>query len=576
MHPTNARKRLTRSRGVAVLAAAVLSLSVVTAVSPAVAAPSSSAPVDSGMVQYQVRPTNGDASALADALSSAGYDVDGGTAGTIFVHAPAAAEAALRARADLTVVAANPIKFFDAAAPASQDAILPSLLKGKKYPTFYGGYRTVKGYTQFEDDLETAYPDLVKVMEYGKTYTKDHDLRVVCVTADADKGCKLQADVDKARFMFVAQIHARELTTSEMTWRMLALLTDQYGKDADITALLEETEIWIVPEINPDGIETVERGFLGESGGYTFQRKNMHQEDSCGAQTLGTDLNRNFDSNWGGAGSSPNPCDETYHGAKVASEPETYNLQDLIKTIFEDQRGSKPDDPAPQDTRGTLLSLHTYGNLSMFPYGDSRTTPNDTGLRSLAFRYSNYNGYTTGQTDEVLYQVTGSTDDFSYEALGIAGFTFEIGPDGGTCGGFHPAFSCQDGFWDLNKDAFLYAARSAQQPYVMGLGPNPVQAKSKNSSATKAVITATADDDAYGTVGVGRPASQNVTAGRVFVGTAPWDGGKAQAMKVIGSGKKVNLKVSLKRQATDQLVWIQAKDAAGNWGPTRSVWLPKK
>ena len=197
-------------------------------------------------------------------------------------------------------------------------------------------------------------------------------------------------------------------------------------------------------------------------------------------------------------------------------------------------------------------------------------------MRSLGFRYSHYNGYTTGETDEVLYQVSGTTDEYTYEKLGVASFTFEIGPNGGSCSGFHPAFSCQDAFWDLNREAFLYAARVAQQPYTMGLGPNPVQAKSKNKSATKAKITATADDDAYGTVGVGRPASQNVTAGRVFVGTAPWDGGTAKAMNLVDSGKEVDLKVALKRQATDQLVWVQAKDSAGNWGPTRAVWLRAK
>ena len=150
---------------------------------------------------------------------------------------------------------------------------------------------------------------------------------------------------------------------------------------------------------------------------------------------------------------------------------------------------------------------------------------------------------------------------------------FEIGSSSGTCSGFHPAYSCQDGFWDLNRDAFLYAARLAQEPYVMGWGPNTLQAKSKIKSAHRAVIKATADDDAYGFAGVGRPASQNVMAGRVFVGTAPWDGGTAKAMSVIGSGKHVDLKVTLKRRTNDKLVWIQARDADGNWGPTRSVWL---
>ena len=569
--------RSASARRLAVLAAFVVSVSALVSTNAAGAAPEApGTPADGSMVQFQVRPTDGDASALADALLADGYDVDGGSAGVLFVHEPASAGTALEARTDLTVVAANPITFSHAPAPASQDDLLPARLKGRGYETFYGGYRTADAYVQFTNDLQTAYPDLVKIVKYGETYTEANDLRVVCVTADADTGCELQPDVDKARFMFVAQIHARELTTSEMIWRMLTLLTDEYGQSADITALLDETEIWLVPQINPDGIETVEKGFNGESGGYTFQRKNMHPEGGCGQTTLGTDLNRNFDSNWGGAGSSGNPCDEVYRGASVASEPETYHLQDLARDIFEDQRGSNPSDPAPDSTRGTLLTLHTYGNLVMLPFGDARHAPNNAGLRSLAFRYSHYNGYTTGETDEVLYQVTGSTDDYAYEDLGIATGTWEIGPGGGSCSGFHPAFSCQDAFWNLNKEGFLYEARVAQQPYVMGLGPNPLEAKSKNKSARKALITATADDDAYGTVGVGRPASQNVTAGRAFVGTAPWDGGTAKAMNVVGSGKEVKLKVTLKRQAADQLVWVQAKDAAGNWGPTRSVWLRGK
>ena len=354
------------------MAALVVSVSTLVSMNAAVAAPEAPGPpADGAYVQFQVRPTDGDATALVAALSADGYDVDGGGAGLLFVHAPASAGTALAARTDLTVVAANPINFSHAPAPVSQDSLLPARLQGGGYETFYGGYRTADAYVQFTDDLGAAYPDLVKVMKFGETYTQSNDLRVVCVTADADTGCQLQPDVDKARFLFVAQIHARELTTSEMTWRMLTLLTDDYGQDADITALLDETEIWIVPQINPDGVETVEKGFNGESGGYTFQRKNMHPEGGCGPTTLGTDLNRNYaNSNWGGVGSDGNPCGETYHGASAGSEPETYNVQDLMKDIFEDQRGPDPDDPAPDSTRGSMLTLHTYGNLVMFPYGD--------------------------------------------------------------------------------------------------------------------------------------------------------------------------------------------------------------
>jgi hypothetical protein len=451
-----------------------------------------------------------------------------------------------------------------AAPVASQNSVLPARLDGRTYPTFYDGYRTVRGYLRFTNDLEAAYPDLVKVVTYGETYTEQNDLRAVCVTAAADNGCKLKPNVDKARFLFVAQIHARELTTSEMTWRMLTLLTDGYGKSADLTALLDETEIWVVPQLNPDGIEQVERGFKGADGDI-WQRKNMHFEQDCGTgpgSQVGVDLNRNYDLDWGGAGASDIPCSLAYKGSSAASEPETYYFQGLVAELFEDQRGW---DSA--DVRGTLLTLHTYGNQSLYPY-DSRGIGQGEALRSIAYRYSHYNGYTAEQAD-----VSGSTDLYAYNMFGIAAGMFEMGSPSGDCSGFHPAYACQDGFWELNREAFLYAARLAQEPWTMAWGPNPLRAKSKIKNPHRAVITATADDDAYGFTGDGRPLAQEVTAGRVYVGTAPWDGGTARAMKVIGSGTQVRLKVVLDRPAKDKLVWVQARDADGNWGPTRSVWL---
>ena len=212
----------------------------------------------------------------------------------------------------------------------------------------------------------------------------------------------------------------------------------------------------------------------------------------------------------------------------------------------------------------------------LFPYGDARHTPNDAGLRSMGFRMSDYNGYETGEPDEILYQVTGSTDDYSYEKLGIASFTYEVGPPSGTCAGFFPAFSCQDTFWNLNRDAILYAAGAIQQPYVMALGPTTSNAKAKNKGANKAKVTATSADDAYGTFGVGVPASQNVTAGRIFLDKAPWEGGTPKAMTLEGSGKSVTLKATVKRGAQKKYAYIQGRDAQGNWGPVDVVWINAK
>ena len=568
-------------------ALAVPALLLATVAPSATADPTSAGAADEAVVQFQVRPAAGTTPTdLAESLTSAGYDVYGGGAGLLFVHAPASARTALAGRADLVVVAQNTIATdFGQVAPVSQDAILPARLDGGGYETYYGGYRTHDAYNEFENDLKDAYPDLVRLVNYGDSWTGVNSLRALCVTADADAvdSCELNPDVDKARFLLVGQIHAREVSTGEITWRMLTHLVDNYGVDAGITALLDDTEFWVVPHVNPDGTELHEIGITEEGTGSTsdaWQRKNLNDDlGTCtggGSSQYGVDLNRNFDAAWGGAGTSPLPCNLTYRGTAAASEPETLALQNLIKNLFEDQRGSGASDPAPPSTRGGLISLHSYSNLVLFPYGDLRHTPNDAGLRSMGFRMSDYNGYQTGEPDEILYQVTGSTDDFSYEKLGIASFTYEVGPPSGTCGGFFPAFSCQDAFWDLNRDAILYAAGAIQQPYVMGLGPTTSNAKAKNKGDSKARVTATSADDAYGSFGVGIPASQNVTAGRIFLDAAPWEGGTPKAMNIEGSGKSVTLKVTVKRGAVKRYAYIQGRDAQGNWGPVDTVWINAK
>ena len=96
--------------------------------------------------------------------------------------------------------------------------------------------------------------------------------------------------------------------------------------------------------------------------------------------------------------------------------------------------------PALLIATGAMLSLHTAANLVLFPWGyDSDVqAPNDEGLRAHAFRASHYNGYVTGQPGEVLYNASGTTDDWTYDILGIASGTWELGPGSGTCAGLPP------------------------------------------------------------------------------------------------------------------------------------------
>ncbi|MBA3250170.1 MAG: hypothetical protein H0T66_07675 [Geodermatophilaceae bacterium] len=565
-----------RTRRVGCAAALAATALTVAGLGPAAIAAPPAASAEA-MVQYAVAPTSGTLDALAQRLIAAGYDVYGGGGGLLLVHGPGSLREALAGRTDVSIVREQQVSAARTAAPGDQDGVLPPRLHGNEYETFYGGYRTNDAFTTFLSDLQTAYPELVRVYDYGTSYTGANPLQVACVTANAAAGCQLTPNTNKTRFLLAGQIHARELTTSEIAWRELSYLTGGYGVDADVTGLLNLTEVWIAPQLNPDGVELVQDGItengLG-NGSDAWQRKNEHQRTSnCSGGSfsqIGVDLNRNFDSNFGGPGTSTNQCNLTYRGPSAASEPETAAVQDLLRDLFRDQRGPNPSDPAPRNTRGAMISMHSYSNLVLFPYGDQRHTPNDAGLRSMGFRMSNYNGYETGEPDEILYQVSGSTDDFAYEQLGIASFTYEIGPEFGSCSGFHPAYTCQETFWNLNRDALLYGMKAARQPYVMALGPTVTAASTDPLAGNPnlARVTATANDAAYGTRGVGRPAAQNVTAGRVVVGGIP------RTMTVSGSGTSVTLQADIQRTASTQLVYIQGRDAAGNWGTPRAVWVP--
>ena len=52
-----------------------------------------------------------------------------------------------------------------------------------------------------------------------------------------------------------------------------------------------------------------------------------HYSDS---PCIGTDLNRNYDSNWGGQGASPVPCSETFRGDFAFSAEESAAQRDYL------------------------------------------------------------------------------------------------------------------------------------------------------------------------------------------------------------------------------------------------------
>ncbi|HEV2762969.1 MAG TPA: M14 family zinc carboxypeptidase, partial [Pyrinomonadaceae bacterium] len=332
----------------------------------------------------------------------------------------------------------------------------------------------------------------------------------------------------------------------------------------------------VVPVLNPDGRRLAEQGLM--------QRKNMNDSNNPGClnppdafNQIGVDLNRNHDFKWGTInGPDINPCDQVYPGTSPASEPETSTLQDLVRAHVADQRGPLDTDAAQPDTRGVLITIHSYANLVMWPWGHtSNPAPDGPGLARIGGKFAGYNGYTPQQAN-VLYPSSGKTDEWAYGELGIPAYVFEVGIGEGECGGFMPPYRCLDegfegSFWPRNLPAFLYAARVARAPYLLSQGPTP-EAIAAIPSSTAGVFDLRAQLDEQ------RNGGQQIVAAEYYLDTPPWRGGTPTPMAAADGSFDATVETANATvgplPAGAHTLYVRAQDAAGNWGPVRAVFSP--
>lgn len=344
-----------------------------------------------------------------------------------------------------------------------------------KDETYDGGYHTVNAHYANMDAAAAAHPDLASVVTYGQSWLKQqkqggYDLKAICITKKAAGDCALTPNSAKPRFLLQAQVHAREIATGEMAYKYINYLVSGYGTDPAVTNLLNTTEVWVVPIVNPDGVNIVQQG--GNSP--VLHRKNADFTaadlkrcgDTAGSQP-GVDINRNFSYHWQ---SNTAKCDQTTSTSTSAgdSEPETKALEALWANLFGDHRADGATDKPDAGARGTALMLHSYAGIIILPweYTNTTHTPSDAPFRAMGKAMSQFSGYPYGQAGDLLYNAPGGSDDYAYGKLGIASFTIELGDEGGSCDGFTPSYSCVDGtFWPYMLKTFNYLAGKAAAPY---------------------------------------------------------------------------------------------------------------
>lgn len=451
-------------------------------------------------------------------------------------------------------------------------------------------YRTVEETYTSLAQLAQNYPNLATWKKIGQSWNlakagngTGYDLQVLVLTNQAKTG-------PKSNFFLMGAIHARELTTAESVTRFAEYLVNNYGRDANVTWLLDYNAIHLLPITNPDGRKQAEK--------LLYWRKNvdpnLERPDHCtsdnpvvpGLPYYGVDLNRNYNFKWNGCKdavcSSDNTCSEIFRGTGAASEPETQAVQDYLQTLFPDRRESDDEDAAPLDTGGLVISLHSYSELVLFPWGwRPSASPNSAQLQTLGNKFGYFTGYQACQAGApgCIYQTDGSTDDWAYGTLGVAAYTFELGTDFfESCNFFEESL-----YPSLTLPALLYAAKAARLPYQTPSGPESLQVvvtPTQVLSGTVVTLKALADDTRHNGHNLAFEPSQPISAAHYSVDAPAWITGTNTFSLTVQDGQFDTPREAVTAQIDTtgwapgrHLLLVESQDADGHWGVPGGVFL---
>jgi len=251
------------------------------------------------------------------------------------------------------------------------------------YPTITALYASI-------DAVVAAHPDICRSVVIG-TSVQGRQLRAVVVSDNP------AVEEIEPELRITGAIHGDEKTGAMTALVFLQALTDNYDDSAACQYIVNNTELWVIPVVNPDG-------YVNNS------RYNAN----------GVDLNRNLSYMWGGEGDSP------------FSEPETQAIRDI----------TMQDWPTVADfinpfTAG--LSFHGGSQCFNSPWNYTTTPhPQDYDLMLVqgnafasspgivSYFGSNYDVWVPGAD---WYATNGDVNDWSYGECGTIDHTIEVHND---------------------------------------------------------------------------------------------------------------------------------------------------
>ena len=274
-----------------------------------------------------------------------------------------------------------------------------------------GGYLKYSEMLLELDEMATLYPNLIQSKKNISNFVTFENRPIYYIKISDNPAMDEQ---DEPKILYTAIHHAREPMSMMETIFFMWYLLENYGKNEEITYLIDRTQLYFVPCLNPDGY--VYNETTNPNGGGMW-RKNRRNN---GNGTYGVDLNRNYAYGWGTTGTSNVTSNETYCGTAPFSEPETQAMRWLVENNKFD----------------FAFNAHTYGNDILFPIG---TTTAEFADHHVYFQeHTNHmvekNGYGAMKSSG-LYPASGDSDDFMYKldiGIGQKDTIFAHTPEVGT------------------------------------------------------------------------------------------------------------------------------------------------
>lgn len=226
----------------------------------------------------------------------------------------------------------------------------------------------------------------------------------------------VDVEEDELEFRYIAAMHGNEVVGKEMCIYLINYLVDNYGVDPAVTNLVNDTEIWILPSMNPDGTAA---GSRYNANGVDLNRDFPDRVIDSVNTTAGRQIETADVMNWNFV-HQPIFSANFHGGALVANYPWDGCYDPQANHAYTDD----------QDVFLSAAETYSSNNLPMW---NNNTPP---------FVHGTVNGVD-------WYQINGGLQDWSYVWMGDMDITMEIS------NAYWPSASQLPTFWNDNRPAMI-------------------------------------------------------------------------------------------------------------------------